>query len=316
MDLSDQQIGTNGAYAVAQLINSGDMKNGNVINLSDNVIGNRGALSIFEAVSSGNAPKNLTLIMRSMNVSHLVDFLSVALICGKCPEGLTIDVSENYAQLDHIEHLASALACGRCPRNMTIILPNLHIYPGKRYQQYMTFFMKALSSPKSPIGLSLNIGTYQSPGLNAVLFDNPNCLMKTDGKHSRSWIIRNNYSEAGKILKTEGWTSEVQTLLEAIPEVFTQTYADAQFLIFQHDRSLGVKNMHSLVMSLKYCSISALTFILGSHVLDKKREVLVEDVVNALGQTYLTRGGYESIILDNNILMNDLINICKEKIFY
>lgn len=285
INLSRQHILFSHYILIAAALSSGNAPQSLTINLSNCGMGRTGAFAIANALSSGNAPKNLTLDLSHNRIRCKAAIaIAKALSSGNAPQNLTLDLSENKIQYEGVTSIIQSLGSGNAPRGLTINFfkkKNYNSDDNDNHNESLIALAHAIHSNQTPIGLTVNfeqanMTPHIATLMEQALLSNQDVKITNMGKyHPCSYInvykanninmtIRDNFDKAGNILSTIGWTDEVYHLLHAIAPSMTQSYANAQFLLFQK-----TKKSTYLRNAFLNCSIDALEYISASDLLDQ-----------------------------------------------
>lgn len=128
------------------------------INLSGQNIGDAGAIKIAEILKTGWGSADLVINLGNNNIGNEgMKALAEALKSGKCKQGLQLNLNGNQINAIGTTALAKALESGNCPQRLTINLASNSLYPNRLGNAAMEPLVEALTNPKCPPGLTLDL---------------------------------------------------------------------------------------------------------------------------------------------------------------
>ena len=123
LNLCSNRISDEGAQAIAEALSSGHCPSGLLVDLIVNEIGDEGAQALAEALASGSCPSELLLNLCDNRISdESAQVLASALELGNCPSGLHLSLGGNYISDKGAQALAKALMTGNCPLGFYLVL--------------------------------------------------------------------------------------------------------------------------------------------------------------------------------------------------
>jgi Ran GTPase-activating protein (RanGAP) involved in mRNA processing and transport len=146
-------------------LESGNCPANLTLNLTDNNLGPEGAVALATALQSKKCPEHLTLNLTGNNLGPKgAEELAAALQSGNCPEHLTLNLAGNNLGPQGVTALATALQSGNCPANFTLDLGANNLGPKGAAELAMALCAR----PISP-GLTLFLAQIDTEALQSQL---------------------------------------------------------------------------------------------------------------------------------------------------